>query len=501
MSARSDAAPREDDAREDREDGHGKRRVLLINAALRGITEIAGKAASIVLFAVIAHRLGEVAVGHYVTVLALTQILWTVADFGTNRWLLREIAADRDAMRHLLADAVGLKVATASALILASTIVAAAVGAGETMTALIALLGISMILDLASTIPIAVFVAHEQMRYYTYAAIPNKYLQAALGIAVILAGGGIVAVGAAAAASSLVALVIAVWLLLRHYPRAERNVSITRWPRMARSAGLFGVQDVLAQVVMRIDTVLLSLLVAGAAVGWYGASYRLIDATLFISWSIVISATPMYTYLSSTSRPTIGEIYGDSVRLVLMLVVPVATTLFVCAHDIVNLAFGLEDFAPSVDILRVLAFSPIFYALSNQAATLVLSRTSGIVVVRIFAIGAALNIVLNVVLVSAFSYKAAAWVTLGTEALLALLCQLAARRLTAGLPWPRLLAAPALGGLAMAAVMLATGPTLWLAVPLGGLVYLGVIALIEVRLLGGSLRPVRAIEPLELVEP
>jgi O-antigen/teichoic acid export membrane protein len=468
-----------------------KRRVLLVNSALRAFTEIAGKGASLVLFAVIARKLGEVPLGEYVTAMALIQILWTVGDFGTNRFLVQEIARDRSAAQRLVVDAMALKAVVTTVLVTVATVIALAIGASQTATLLILLLGIALVIDLVSSVAIAVFIAHEQMRYFTYTSVPVKYLQAVLGVTVILLGGSIVDVGLCAVASSATALGVATWLMLRHYPRPEMRLMPSRWWSLFRGSGLFGIQEALAQVVMRIDMVLLSLLVAGTAVGWYGAGYRLIDATLFIPWSIGTSALPMYSYLTHDSTPSLRDIYADSMRLVLLIIVPVSVGLALCARQIVSLAYGLDQFEPSVTILQILAFAPVFYAVSNQASTLVLARRRTVSMVKAFGAAAVVNIVLNVIFVSLTDFRAAAWITLGTEAFLAVWCLRAASVEARGVHWSRLLASPLAGGAVMAVVLVLAGRSLYLAVPLAALAYLGVVVVVEVRVLGNSLRALR----------
>lgn len=468
-----------------------KRRTLIVNSALRAFTEVAGKVASIVLFAVIARKLGEVDLGKYVLALSLTQIIWVAGDFGTNRYLLQETAKDHDFIRGVFFDAVGLKVVVAGGLTLVAFAISVGISGLSATSWLLALVGASMVCDLVATVPLTIFIAREEMRYYTYAAIPNKYLQALIGVAVLLLGGGIVAVGVAALVSSAAALVISFWLAYRHYPPPLLRLRPGRWFGLMRRSGMFGAQDLLAQAVMRVDAILLSLLAASAAVGWYGASYRLIDATLFITWSVVVSATPMYAYLSNDSTPSLRDIYGDSMRLVMALIVPISVTLFVCARPLIDLAYGLDQFEPSVLALQLLAFSPIFYAVSNQAATLILTRTNGRPVVIAFGVALLFNVVLNLILIPEWSYKAAAAVTLATEVLLALFCVIATRPLVSGLPWVRLLIAPLTGAAAMAAGEVAAGERLWLALPVGAVLYLGVSIGIEVRLLGGTLPRLR----------
>ena len=138
-------------------------------------------------------------------------------------------------------------------------------------------------------------------------------------------------------------------------------------------------------------------------------------------------------------------------RLVLAMIVPISVTLFVLARPIVDFAYGLDDFEPSVVTLQILALSPIFYAISNQAATLALARTNARPMVIAFGAALVLNVAVNLVLIPIWSYKAAAAVTTGTELVLALWCTIATRGLVTGLPWPRLLMAPVAGALAMAA--------------------------------------------------
>ena len=474
--------------------GLAKRRVLVVNASLRAFTEIAGKVASIVLFAFIARKLGEVPLGDYVFALALTQIIYVVADLGMSRYLLQETARDYSFIYGIFYDAVAMKFLASSVATLGAFGLSLAVSGFDARTWLLLLVGASMVCDLTSTVPLSVFIAREEMRYYTFSEIPNKYLQAAIGVVIILLGGGIVDVGVAAFVSSAAALLISAILVARHYPQPGPRIHPRRWLANVRRSGTFGVQDVLSQAVMRIDAVILSLLATAAAVGWYGASYRLIDATLFVTWSVVVSATPMYSYLTDESTPTLSEIYGDSVRLVLAIIVPIAVTLFVCARPIVNFAFGLKNFTPSVLTLQVLAFSPVFYAVSNQAAALMLARGKVRRVIAAFGGALVVNVVANLIFIPIWSYKASAAATLGTEAFLATWCTVSSRSLTPGLPWPRLLAAPVLGAALMGLAMIATHRVLYISLPVGAIVYALVIFLIEVRLLGGSLRPRRAAE-------
>jgi O-antigen/teichoic acid export membrane protein len=201
----------------------------------------------------------------------------------------------------------------------------------------------------------------------------------------------------------------------------------------------------------------------------------------------------MYTYLSLQTSPSLRDVYSDSMRLIFLLLLPISVGLLFGADTIIHRIFG-ADFGPSVAVLQLLAFAPFFYALSYQAATLVVSRDRETRVVRWFAVGAVLNIVLNLVFIPIWSERAAAVITLATEAVLAAVCLWEAGRLVPAQNWPRLLVAPVVGAIGMIVVYELLGTAI-AGLAVSGVVYLALAGLLEVKLFGHSLRPMRAGPP------
>ena len=85
----------------------------------------------------------------------------------------------------------------------------------------------------------------------------------------------------------------------------------------------FAVQDVFGALLFRLDAVILSLMATEAAVGRYGAAYRLLESTLFISWALNGAFVAMYAYLGRDTEPTVGAVFQRSVKAALVLLVPV----------------------------------------------------------------------------------------------------------------------------------------------------------------------------------
>ena len=74
---------------------------LARNGALNASADVLAKVCSLVFFALVARRLGEDTLGHYVFALAIASLIWSFAGFGLDRMALRDIARDPPVMRSI----------------------------------------------------------------------------------------------------------------------------------------------------------------------------------------------------------------------------------------------------------------------------------------------------------------------------------------------------------------------------------------------------------------
>lgn len=464
------------------------------NTALRASAEIVGKLASVVLFAFIARGLGTGILGEFVFALAVAQIVWAVAGFGLDRMALRDIAREREAaVDRLFWDITGFKAVAGTAGVAVSVALVVALDYSGREQQLIAILGASFVVVLMSSSAQTVFQAYERMEYFFYAAVPNKILAAVLGIAVLALGGGIVAVAVSNLVAAVAGLVLAMAIMYRRFARPTAKVTPRRWPQLLRRSGPFGLQEVFGQIIFRLDIVLLSLITTSAIVGQYGAGYRLIEATLFLAWSVGTSVLPMYSYLEPDGELSLYRVFEGSLKFVTVIMMPVSVALFVCARPIVDLLYGLPAYEGAVPVLRWLAFSALAYALGHLAGILVLVRRPGRVTVVAVGAVAVVSTVINLLLIPAYEAQGAAAAALATQVILGGV-SLALARSVAGTPRPLWVLGPAtVAGAAMAAAMVPFADHLIIALPLGAVAYLLVLAAIESRSLGGDLSALKAV--------
>ena len=478
-------------------------RRVLRNSGLRALTEVLGKLAAFVLFAAIAQRLGSSVLGDYTFAAAVAAIVYVLADFGSDRLLLREVALDHGFVDRALYDVVGLKVVAGLAGVVVTTAGVALLGYSSTVQALVLVLGLSFVFYLVGSTATAVFQAFERTEFYLYSVLPTRLLNALVGLAALALGAGIVAIAGIALGAAAIGAVLAWALMLWRFRRPSGTISVRRWAALARTRTPFGVQEVLGQLLIRFDIVLLSFFVTSAAVGWYGASYRLIEALFFVIWAVASSAMPVFSYLGPATKPALGRVFGDSLRLVTAVIAPVSVFLLVCAPAIVDLAYG-SGFERSVPVLQWLAMSLTAYALADLSGSLLLARHRGRSVMMATAGAVALNIALCLVLIPILSIEGAAIATLASYCALAGAMLVLAARVAPGARIARGLAPPLVACVAMAAALAPVRDQLELAVPVGAAAYLAVLAPLalgrlrrDVATFGGLRRGIRSRAPRE----
>ena len=478
---------------------------LARNGALNASADVLAKVCSLVFFALVARRLGEDTLGHYVFALAITSLIWSFAGFGLDRLALRDIARDRAVMRSVAFPMAAMKAIAAAAAAAIVALVLAVGGENRESWSLVLILGGSTALGMATSTAQTIFQAHERMEYVFLTKVPWALTSAVLGIAIILNGGGIVSATAISALGvSIVGTAWAWSLVHRHFGRPERGLRIREWPGLFGRAIPFSFQEMLGQVIFRFDTVLLAIIAASAVVGAYGAAYRMLESTLFIAWSIGFAVMPMFSYLHSGPDGSLTHMFEGALKLVLVLMAPIAAALFVCAPAVIDLVYGLPAYESSVEILRLLAPTVAIYSVGHIAGLLVLVRRRGRVTVTISAVVAAVNIVACAVLIPLIEANGAAIATLISEGLLAVLGLVLARRATGSQRLMWVAGTPLLAAVAMGLAMWPVSDTLWLALPIGAIVYVGVLLALEAHRLRDDIalfRSISAHRPAEVFVP
>jgi O-antigen/teichoic acid export membrane protein len=445
-------------------------RVIRKNLFFVGMAYGIGAAAGFVAQAIIARELGVAVFGEYIAALSLVTILAVLLEAGATDYLVRETAREPRRLGELLGDLLLVKLLAGVVVGGLAVGLAAALGFSGTEIVMAGILAVMLGANGVTRPFRGGLQGIERMGVGSSLAIANSVVSAAGIIVIVSSGRGIVTAVAFSALVSL-ALVPISWLALARYvpvwPRGSwqgaRDVALISFP--------FTAVHLLTAGTSYADAVVIRVLVGPPETGTYGAAYRLFLVLQFMPAIYLDSVYRTMAHLAHQSGSAFRDFVERSAAALLLLALPLTAGGAALADPIVELVFG-DAFTDAAPVFRVLLVSlPLSFPVWVLVAAVMVeerTRSAG----WILAVALSANILANIVLVPAYGIIASAWITVATDAGIAL----AATALLAGrgvrIRWLRL-AAPALPAAALVGVVALALRDLPLVVPIlaGAVVY------------------------------
>ncbi len=426
---------------------------------VRAFGEIVAKVASLAFFVMIARRLGDDSFGDFIFGISFGQLLMIIAALGTEELITREVARDRSQVDELFPNVIAVKRIMLVSLWLVMAAVVLISGHDRDSTVAILIVGAAVAVEYQTKTLTAVFLAFEVQKYIAATLIIQRGVTAMVGIVALLLGAVLIEVSIVFFAGSLVGLTVAWVLMRRHVVSPSRVVDRGLWRKILRAALPLGVIVVLYQVLIRLDAVLLSFLVGGGGdrsnseLGQYGAAYRLVDATMFLSFAFTGAIYPWFSR-SGSGPVAVGRGFSLALKAVLAILVPIGITYTVFAADLINLLYGPE-YEGAITPLRLLGGMTILFGVNAVVSIVLIAverprdflRPAVLVIIQ--------NLVFNLITIPKYGANAAAANAVISGFLLAFLSVRTTARPMDPINWFSVFLSPTTGALAMAAAGLA----------------------------------------------
>lgn len=448
------------------------------NVGTRAAAEIVGKLASLVLFAAIARRLGVEQLGVFVLAFSVVQIALVAIDLGLDRYLLREVARDRSSLGEWVGSILAAKAILAVPVLGATVGLTFLVDYTAQQQEAIAVVAIALFFDSLGRTAFAALNAFERGDVLSLGLLTQRLGSAGAGLVVLAAGYGVVGVCAAFGLGTMVGTLVAFFLMRRATGLSLGALKPGRWRRAVGVSREFALQDVFTQLLFRFDAVILSVISTVTVVGIYGGAYRLLEATFFLTQAVSGAFSARYAYLGPDTQPSVGDVFERSLKLAIVLLLPVTVVFGVLTSPVLDVIFGPE-LADAAEPLRILAPAVVLMSIVKLGGSLIASQRSPRILVWTTAAAVALNVALNLILIPRYEASGAAAAMLITEALLAAVVLAIASGVAGGLRWTRLLSAPAAGAIAAVGVMLVLRDVPELAIAAGLASYAAAFLLVE----------------------
>lgn len=462
-------------------DSESASRTVAWNALARTAGEVVAKLASVVFFLAVARKLGEERFGDLVFALAYTTVVTLPSGFGTEELIARDVARDRERVHEYASNVMAIKIGLSVLFLGLGEAIVIAIGYSSEVQLVVLIVGASVAIENLGRTWGAVLQAYQRMEIISVALIVQRVLTAGVGVTVLLSGGGLLAVSFVMLGSAIVGFAVATFAMWRWVVKVRPRVDRSRWRALIRRGVPIGIVGVLLAALVKIDQTLISFFSpdGNREVGYYGAAFRLIEATMFIGWSVSAAMLPWFSAGAAT-RERMARGFELGTKVIAAILVPVGLGFVLFADPLIDLLYG-SRYEPAVAPLRFLGAMVVFLGINNLAAALVIARERPLIFARAVGVVLVLNVALNAVLIPPYGASGAAFTAALSSLVLFVSGFVLVRSLTGRVQPVRSLGAPVAGALAMTAVALTSGLSTIPAAVLGALAY-GIAFLLFERL-------------------
>ncbi|OGE27888.1 hypothetical protein A2867_02355 [Candidatus Daviesbacteria bacterium RIFCSPHIGHO2_01_FULL_40_11] len=364
----------------------------------------------------LARILGVSDFGLYIVALAYFSILSSVADFGFNRFLIREVAIDKSKAPELLWNIVMLRLTLTSILFAIFSIILYLLDPDKMRVSLILLATLAILPQSVAFAFDAIFVAKQKLQFSAAALFVSSLFTTLAGL--YLVGNGFGPLGAVNAliVGQVAYVTILIIFLYRHQSLVLSRVHLTVIKKIIIGSLPYGLLSVLGLLYFRIDAILLSYMKGSFETGIYGAAFKFLEAVTFIPSAFSLALLPVLARLHESSVKDVKRLYFNSFKVMLVLGLVVWLGYVLILPEIIKAV--LPNYLSSIGAIRILSLAIPFMLIHVPAVSVLLSTDKFLKQVLILSVLALVfNIAANLIFIPQFGFIAASWVTVASEVL------------------------------------------------------------------------------------
>lgn len=365
-------------------------------------------------FVYMARYLGVKDLGILSFALSFTLILGLIGDLGLSALTTREVSRNKSLAPKYLGNIFLIKVFLAIITFGVSVVVINALGYSEQTIKVVYIITVSTILTNFIQIFTSIFQAFERLEYLSISIVLTSVLMFIGIFFAIEQNFDLIYFAFIYLIVNAIVLGYNFFVCLMKFAVPNLKIDWIFWKQTIRESIPFWLNSVFVLIYFKIDMVMLSMMNGDTAVGWYAASYRLIDALGLIPAVLMSTMYPVFSKLHISSKDFLEFAFKKSFKLLAIIAIPIGIGTTLLAEKIIVLIYGVQ-YIPSVIALQILIWASVLSFINYTPATYLNSTNKQRTLMIFTCLGAILNIILNFILIPLFSYNGAAIATVFTE--------------------------------------------------------------------------------------
>ena len=364
----------------------------------------------------LARFLGVFDFGLYTVALAYFSIISAIADFGFNRFLIREVAKDTSKAPELFWNIILLRFTLTSVLFAVFSAILFLLDPYKMRVSLILLATLAILPQVVAFTFDAIFVAIQKLQFSAAGLFISSLFTALAGL--YLVGNGFGPLGAVSALiiGQVIYAAVLIIFLYRHKKLVLSVIRLTVIKKIVIGSLPYGLLSVLGLLYFRIDAILLSYLRGSFETGIYGVAYRFLEAATFIPSAFSMALFPVLVKDHESSAKDVRKLYFKSLKIMIGLGLAVFAGYILILPEMIKVL--LPNYLSSIAAIRILSLTIPFMFIHVPAVSVLLSTDKYLKqVLSLSVLALVFNIAANLIFIPKFGFIAASWVTVASEVL------------------------------------------------------------------------------------
>ena len=395
------------------------------NSFYQFLSRIISSVAVLIVTLIITRNLSRDVWGDFVTVTSYIGLFTIISDFGINAIFVKEITKNQEKLEKLFGNLLSLRVALSLVSIFIALSVLSFLPHSTSVKIGVIVGSVLILLQSIFTTASAVF---QQKLKYDFFAISDILGSISIILLVFIASltnSNLLVIILIFIVGSAVKAAISLAFVKKIIGRVHLGFDFNIWKLLITASLPIGLMLIFSQFNANIDKQIIALtdpaklgVASSVAVGIYGLSYRIFDFVIAISTFIANSLYPVLLGKLKEDRQEFENLSKKSTVILFLIGLGIGVVGWLLAPLALNL-FG--KYPESVVSLRILILSaPIFFA-SSLVLWINIAIGKEKLLPFIYAFALLCNLSLNLALIPKFGYNFAAWSTVITEVVIAVL--------------------------------------------------------------------------------
>lgn len=420
----------------------------------------------------IARYLGVSDYGTLSFVISFTVLIGMGTDIGITTFTTRELSQDKSKTKKFIDNLILYKILLSIVLCAFTVLIVYLLGYSNLVVELTLIMFIEASFVTMFNFVNGIFQAHESLKIPSTGVIIYSLSLLFLIFIITILDWGIIAVAIAYAIGYLLGLLYVSNKLIKEFGFPKFEIDIPFWKEVTIRSLPFGLTVFFYTIYFSIDVVMISWLAGDYATGLYNSAYKVISVftAFYVIYQYVIFPLMSKLYTEDTSLLKIS--FEQSFKYSLLILLPIIVGVYFYSPYIINLIYSSEFALASVP-MQILIWTVVFLFINGVATSLLNSIGKEFDVTKIYIIAAIFNILVNYFLIPKYTYIGASIATVLSEILILglMMYSISKTEYKPDISLLKTVIKLVICGMILAIALYLLNVSLWLAIPIGLIVY------------------------------